>query len=242
MITKTNLTNKVVHTTTDYFLFKLLNGNRTINKAHLHNLKKSIEQNYLFTVIIVNEKYEIIDGQHRFSIIKELELPLNYIVCEGYGLSEVHSLNQNTRTWNAEDFMNGYAEMGIEDYITYKEFKKKYGIGHQECIAILGGKSYSYLKDDFADGLFKVKSLLESEKTIQTIFRVEPYYSGVRRRGFINAMLQLLKNENFEFEEFIRKLKHNERKMVDCTSTEIYRELIEEIYNYKRRDKINLRF
>jgi ParB-like chromosome segregation protein Spo0J len=27
-------------------------------------------ENYLFTVIIVNEKYEIIDGQHRFDVIK----------------------------------------------------------------------------------------------------------------------------------------------------------------------------
>ena len=26
--------------------------------------------NYLFTVIVVNENYEIIDGQHRFDVIK----------------------------------------------------------------------------------------------------------------------------------------------------------------------------
>ena len=35
-----------------------------------------MNDNYLFTVIIVNEKnYEIIDGQHRFEVIKELKLP-----------------------------------------------------------------------------------------------------------------------------------------------------------------------
>ena len=61
-----------VHTTTDYFLFKPINGNRNINRLHLSRLKKSIEENYLFTVIIVNENYEIIDGQHRFECIKEL--------------------------------------------------------------------------------------------------------------------------------------------------------------------------
>ena len=242
MSTQTNLTNKVVHTTTDYFLFKILNGNRTINMAHLHNLRKSIVNNFLFTVIIVNEKYEIIDGQHRFQIIKELKLPLNYIVCEGYGLKEVHSLNQNSRSWDAEDFMNGYADMGIDDYIAYRTFKKKYGIGHQETMTVLGGKSYGHLKSDFAEGLFKIKSLVEAEKTMQTIFRVEPYYSGFKRRTFVNAMFQLLKNPNFDFEEFIRKLKLQPTVMKDCTSTENYREHIEEIYNYKRRDKINLRF
>ena len=63
-----------VYTTTDYFLFKPIEGNRHKNLLHLSRLKKSISANYLFTVIIVNEKYEIIDGQHRFQCIKDLKL------------------------------------------------------------------------------------------------------------------------------------------------------------------------
>ena len=58
-----NPISSVVHTTTDYSLFKSIDGNRTKNKAHVKKLKKSMEEKYLFTVIIVNEKYEIIDGQ-----------------------------------------------------------------------------------------------------------------------------------------------------------------------------------
>jgi hypothetical protein len=96
-----------VHTTTDYFLFKPIEGNRNKNLIHLSRLKKSLSENYLFTVIIVNEKYEIIDGQHRFECVKELKLPLHYIVCNGYGLNEVHVLNQNSKTWNAEDYLTG---------------------------------------------------------------------------------------------------------------------------------------
>ena len=76
-----------VHKTTDYFLFKPIDGNRNKNLLHINRLKKSISENYLFTVIIVNENYEIIDGQHRFECIKELELPLYYITCKGYGLN-----------------------------------------------------------------------------------------------------------------------------------------------------------
>lgn len=88
-----------VHTTTDYFLFfKPIEGNRNKNIIHLSRLKKSISENYLFTVIIVNEKYEIIDGQHRFECVKELKLPLHYIVCKGYGLNEVHVLYENSKT------------------------------------------------------------------------------------------------------------------------------------------------
>lgn len=238
----TSLTNKVVQTTTNYDHFTLLVGNRPINKVHLHNLRKSIEKKYLFTVVIVNEKNQIIDGQHRFYVIRDLKLPLNYIVCEGYGLNEVHTLNQNSSSWDAEDFMNGYADMGLNDYIIYRDFKNRYKLGHQETMTVLGGKSYNNLKNDFSDGFFKVKSLTEAEKIIQTIFRVEPYYPGYKRRFFINAMFQLLKHPDFDFEEFVRKLKLQPTAMKDCTSTDNYREHIEEIYNYKRREKVNLRF
>ena len=106
---------KQVLTTTDYFLFKQIEGNREKNKLQLSKLKKSISDNYLFTILIVNENYEIIDGQHRFEIIKELGLPLNYVICEGYGLNEVHVLNQNQKTWTISDYMEGYANMGYSD-------------------------------------------------------------------------------------------------------------------------------
>ena len=89
-----------VYTTNDYTLFTSIDGNRTKNKLHIKRLKQSIKENYLFTVIIVNENYEIIDGQHRFDVIKELNLPLYYIICEGYGLAEVHILNQISKTQN----------------------------------------------------------------------------------------------------------------------------------------------
>ena len=79
---------------------------------HINRLKKSMADNYLFTVIIVNENYEIIDGQHRFDVIK-IKTPLHYIMCCGYGLNEVHILNQNSKTWNADDYATGYCNLGL---------------------------------------------------------------------------------------------------------------------------------
>ena len=128
-----------VHTTTDYFLFKSIEGNRNKNLLHINRLKKSMSENYLFTIIIVNEKYEIIDGQHRFDVIQELKLPLNYVVCKGYGLTEVHILNQNSKTWNADDYLDGYCRLKYPNYLKYSEFKERYGFGHVECMTILGG-------------------------------------------------------------------------------------------------------
>jgi hypothetical protein len=179
-----------VQTTKDYYLFTPIDGNRNKNLLHLNRLKKSINENYLFTVIIVNENYQIIDGQHRFDVIKELNLPLHYIVCVGYGLKEVHILNQISKTWNADDYLNGYCNLGYKDYIKYKEFKEIYGLGHNECMTILAGRFIKTPVDEFYNGLFKIKDYNESCKIVEKIFLVEPYYEGFRRRSFIYALLQ----------------------------------------------------
>jgi len=55
-------------------------------------------------------------------------------------------------------------------------------------------------------------------------------------------MLGLFKNKNFEFTELVQKLKTQPAAMVDCTNTQQYISLIEEIYNYRRREKVNLRY
>ena len=231
-----------VHTTKDYFLFKSIDGNRNKNLLHINRLKKSMYENYLFTVIIVNENYEIIDGQHRFDVVKELNLPLHYIICKGYGLNEVHVLNQNSKTWNADDYLTGYCNLGHSDYIKYKEFKETYGIGHIECMTLLTGMHTKSQVDDFYGGTFKIKNYNEACKTIEKILIISQYYDGAKRRSFIYAMLQLFKNKNFNFAEFIQKLKCQTTKLVDCSNTSQYIALIEEIYNYRRREKINLRY
>lgn len=231
-----------VHTTKDYFLFKSIDGNRNKNLLHINRIKKSMSHIYLFTVIIVNEKYEIIDGQHRFDVIKELELPLHYIICKGYGLNEVHILNQNSKTWNADDYLTGYCDLGNVDYIKYREFKETYNIGHNECMTLLKGTTHKTSIDDFYSGQFKIKNYNAACKTMELILMIEPYYSGYKRRSFIWTMLQLLKNKNFIFTEFLQKLKCQPTALVDCSGTNQYLSLIEEIYNYRRREKINLRY
>ena len=102
---------KQILTTNNYELFKSIDGNRNVNELHLSRLKKSIQKKYLFTFILVNEKHHIIDGQHRFEVIKELGLPLNYVVCKGYGINEVHQLNENSKNWNADDYLDGYCKL-----------------------------------------------------------------------------------------------------------------------------------
>jgi len=231
-----------VHTTKDYSLFQSIDGNRNKNLLHINRLKNSMKSNYLFTVLIVNEFYHIVDGNHRFEVIKELNLPLHYIVCKGYGLNEVHILNQNSKTWNADDYLTGYCNLGYTDYIKYAQFKEKYNLGHNETMSLLNGVPNKIDIEIFYKGEFKVKSLEFAYETIEKILMIEPYYTGIRRRSFIYTMMTLFKNDNFEFTEFLQKLKLQPTALQDCTNATNYKILIEEIYNYRRREKVNLRY
>lgn len=56
-----------LYATTQTKHFKLLAENRPVNEIHVQSLMESFSKDaYLFTLIYVNEKLEIIDGQHRF--------------------------------------------------------------------------------------------------------------------------------------------------------------------------------
>jgi hypothetical protein len=236
-----------VHTTKDYSLFKILNGNRDVNHLHLNRLKESMKKSHLTTIIMVNEKFEIIDGQHRFLISKELKLPINYIISKNYGLNEVQILNANMKNWEIRDFLTGYCDLGYQDYIIYRDFMKEYGFPNQVSLLILSGdfagsNAPVSTISNFKEGNFKVKNLKEARIIADKIMKIEPYYKGFLRRSFICALLEILKNECFEFAEFLARLKQQPTKMQDCISAAQYKVLIEEIYNYRRREKVNLRF
>ena len=76
-----------VFKTNNYAKFTFLEGNRGLKTAHLLRLKKSFKENPLVSVIIVNDDFQIIDGQHRYTICQELNLPLYYIILSNYGTS-----------------------------------------------------------------------------------------------------------------------------------------------------------
>ena len=94
----------------------------------------------------------------------------------------------------------------------------------------------------FFSGDFKVKSLANAEMIADYILQVKPYYEGYKRRSFVFAMVKLIKNKAFSFPEFLAKLKLQPTSLQDCPTVESYVALIEDIYNYRRREKINLRY
>ena len=231
----------IVNKTNDYNMFSFIDGNRNINESQLTRLTKSIEDNYIPIPIVVNEKKQIIDGQHRYTVVKSLNKPVYYIEIEGLRLAEVHTLNTIAKNWSHDDYMNSYADKGIGAYIKYREFKNKYNFSHNDSLALLNGiRTGGSLWQQFKDGLLTITSYNNAVNKADKITMIKEYYDGYKRRAFIFAMMRVFNNKEYNHTEFLKKLSYQSTKLVDCTKAIEYLALIEEIYNYKRKNKVRL--
>ena len=113
-----------VKKTTDYTLFKKLEGNRDVRKKNA--LVKSITEMDLTmcSPIIVSEDFRIVDGQHRFEACKELGLPIYFLVMPSKNAERAMIvLNKCQSQWRNEEFFQynvkkvGGCYSELKDYI-----------------------------------------------------------------------------------------------------------------------------
>lgn len=116
--------------TFDYEKFKILKGNRKVLERRKQKIRKSvIENGQLFFPIIVNERMEIIDGQCRYEVFREMGLPIYYIIQPGLELNECQVFNSTATSWALQDYVDSYAAQGQENYIRLNSLIKS----HPNC-------------------------------------------------------------------------------------------------------------
>ncbi len=111
----------MIYSTRNYEIFHRLCGNREVVDNRKNIIKQSIIENgYIRNPIVVNEKMEIIDGQGRLEALKELGLPVEYVISKGAGQKECVALNANQKNWKTYDYIKSFAEMNVPEYVFLK--------------------------------------------------------------------------------------------------------------------------
>jgi len=161
----------VIRETDDLSIFKFLKkGNRKINPKHILNLISRFEKYLLAVTLIVNEFYEIIDGQHRFLAIKKINekrlengeelISIGFDMRVGYGAKECKELNSKPLNWTNNNIAKAMEELGNVNYRLYNEHKEKYNFPHNVTLGLLTNKKYKSKDDvDFKNGEFVVTEL-----------------------------------------------------------------------------------
>ena len=120
--------NGIIYRTTDYSKFKRLDGNRKIPSSRVSKIVNSIKKvGYILSPILVNEKYEVIDGQGRLEALKQLGMPVDYIISCGIGIEECVAMNIYQTNWTMTDYIESYAETGSMSYIYLLQLIRAFG-------------------------------------------------------------------------------------------------------------------
>lgn len=196
-----------VYKTTDYKVFKRLKGNREINQLNLINLKESIKKNYYPTPIYVNEKFEVVDGQHRLSVLEELSLPVYYIILEGATIETVHTFNTQGLKWTLKDFAKSYAEAGREPYIKFLELHKRdEKIPLNVIFKLITGKHKdTKALDKFKKGELEIDDVVEIESTYKKLFDFK-ICKNFYYQNFLFSVMKIFQNPAYDHERMIKKL------------------------------------
>lgn len=195
--------------TKNYDKFKLMGGNRKTNPTNLNQIIKSMEEKQLMIPILVNEKFEIIDGQHRFQACKYLGLPVYYIVQQGYDINDVIRANVNGgRKWYDTDYLHMYCEENDERYLRVKKILESFSITSNDFIKILAqlqNKRTTMLKEEFRSGTLSLEGI---DSVVSFLMALESFkdFKHYKQSVFITAFQRLYFKEGYNHELMERKI------------------------------------
>lgn len=237
-----------VYETKNLDAFKYLLGNRAINEEVVRTLQNDISENGQLTPIIVNEKWEIIDGQHRLEAMKRLNKPVRFILEKGYGIKEVRNVNAISNSWTLIDHLESRVALGYEDYIYVKNLMTKYDLRLDTVLYILAKNQTVYHSRGITNSFKRDNVIINTTKSeakdlCKKINDFKPYVGELYHlKTFQLACLNIIKRDNYDHKKMMYKIKKYGAQLEPKTSR--YRGAIKlflnEVYNYRSRKRDNL--
>lgn len=230
-----------VYKTSDYDKFRTLLGNRNVDEGHVNKLIESMDHNDLSeqNPAIINEKLEIVDGQHRIAAWIKSARPIYYVIKEGATLDDVRLLNTTMKKWGMQDYVDSYVKQGNQNYFILDQLCKTYSLPISIGMRLLNKtmQDASSTIRLFKAGKFEVVSLKEAESMALTMVAYKPYTElGVwRSTDFLRAIIYLHENKLVVLKRMLKKLEMHESKLRRQASTREYLRVLEDIYNFKQK-------
>lgn len=212
--------------TNDYTLFKLIVANREIDDKHVNRLAKSITRKNLLYIrpLIVNEKMQLIDGQHRLAAAKICKATVHYIKVDGLTKSDISVINTAQKNWTRSDFINFYAMDGNNHYKQLAAFLDKYyWLSPTTIIDIACDGTLANLKE----GKIKIKDASAADRIFQRLRQLEPQFPWMPKQNQAAVMLGRLLDTDAKLKAFMAKA--NDKNFYPSKDRHVYQRLIEAI-------------
>lgn len=235
-----------IQKTTNYDKFSTITGNRNINQKKIDNIIRDVENglNLLpFVPVIVykeDDKFMIVDGQHRFNVSQKLGLPVYYVVSEKLSLRQMAMINNRQDKWKMGDFLQCYIKIGIDDYSKVKDIMTRFKVGISTSIDLLMlGKISKLAKatSKFKDGEFKCNYYDQTVELLELSHSLFDKYVFYTDRNLITAVQEIKKKGLCDFELLKSKIDQNPMLMDKQASPKDYIYNIERVYNHNSQKR-----
>lgn len=226
-----------VQSTTNYDRFSFLNTNRVIIRGHVEAIKQAFEESGNFTQvqpILVNDRFQIIDGQHRYMAAKETGVPIHYTVVPGLTVSDARKMNALHRSWNVDDYAQSYADSGSEVYRKYLQLREEYGFTHGITLMLVNGTSRTEgLYKRFRHGDFVIENEAAARERLEMLKEITSFLPFKINESFARAFAKITEADEFEYGRMLTKIRLNSGMMRKYNEIDDNLRQLEDIYNYK---------
>jgi len=226
-----------IYKTKDYDRFSVITGNRIINKRRVTKIAGVVKNGVdmlPYVPVVVDEGYNIIDGQHRYFVSKELKRNVYYVIRPRVQIQDIATINSNTDKWSQKDFLNCYIKLDVGDYKVLANFIEINSfIPLAGAIGLLNSyshRSFGVLNMAFKEGKFKVNFLEESNVMANIIKSMVPYVTSINRT-LLGSMITLVKAGKYSHTTLLGKLNSSGEKLRSFDNIKDCLLEIEAIYN-----------
>ena len=95
----------------DYSKFVFLETNRPIKEARIDKLVGLLNQpRGQLNPVIINENWEIIEGQHRVKACERLQIPVMCVMSEGAKIDDCIVMNNSQDGWSFYDYLHSVSQ------------------------------------------------------------------------------------------------------------------------------------
>lgn len=234
--------------TDEYQMFNFKEENRNLDNlrvnALMNQLKKDGRQ---LQPIIINKKFEIFDGQHRYQALKNLGWKIKYFIDEELVTENIISINTSQIKWQTPDYLhkqsvenNQYAKklIDIQNSLGFTAPVSLRAIcGKNVSDKVIRSGNYDFTAEQYNEGLKKLKWLANLETEILKTRTI------ASKRAFERTLLKVLDLANIDSKRLYNNIvkKYGERKY-KYGNLEECEQAIEDIYNYNESDKRPIAF
>ena len=232
---------------TDYSKFALLEQNRDTDERSVNDLVVSIKKKGQLQPLIVNDIYQVIDGQHRLKACEILGVPVSYLISNKATIKDVVLINNTQKSWRMLDYLKTFSHKSHPshaEYVKIKVFIEEHGLIFGIALDLLaagaygkGGRESSGGKA-FKAGTFKIKNLEQAQRWAGQLMKIKSFAPQlVKILKFSICFRKVQKLDGFSLNTCYEQIEKNIRKFDRCVNQEDWDEAMVKAYNYNLRKK-----